>query len=70
MAAAFEALGSSNAAVLTARNRGQPVRQKRPMRVTVVKTKWSTRRACAVSAQWGLVLWWRESWIMQLSENA
>ena len=50
MADAFEALGSSNAAVLTARNSGQPVRQKRRMRVTVVKTKWSARRTCAVSA--------------------
>ena len=53
MAAAFEALGSSNAAVLTACTSSQPVLQKRPMRVTVVKTKWSARRTCAVSAHWG-----------------
>ena len=57
MAAAFEALGSSNAAVLTARKSSQLVRRKRRMRVTVVKTKWSVRRTCAVSAQWGRVLW-------------
>ena len=37
--------------VVTAGPSSQPVRQKRPMRVTEVKTKWSTRRACAVSAQ-------------------
>ena len=57
MADAFEALGSSNAAVLKARKSSQPVRQKRRKRVTVVKTKWSARRTCAVSAQWGRVLW-------------
>lgn len=57
MAAAFEVLGSSNTAVVTAFTSSQPVRQKRPMRVTVVKTKWSARRTCAVSAQWGRVLW-------------
>ncbi len=57
MAAAFEVLGSSNAAVVTACTSSQPVSQKRPMRVTVVKTKWSARRTCAVSAQWGRVLW-------------
>jgi hypothetical protein len=56
MAAAFEVLGSSNAAVVTAFTSSQPVRQKRPMRVTVVKTKWSARRTCAVYAQWGRVL--------------
>lgn len=39
MAAAFEVLGISNAAVLKARKSSQPVRQKRPMRVTEVKIK-------------------------------
>jgi hypothetical protein len=58
MAASFEALGSSNTAVLTVRKSSQPVRQKRRMRVTVVKTKWSARRTGAVSVQWGRVLWW------------
>ena len=29
----------------------QPVRQKRPMRVTGVKTKWSARKVCAMSPQ-------------------
>ena len=43
--------------VLTAFTSSQPVRQKRPMRVTEVKTKWGTRKVCAVSAQWGRVLW-------------
>ena len=43
--------------VVTACMSSQPVRQKRPMRVTEVKTKWSARRTCAVSAQWGRVLW-------------
>ena len=64
MAAAFDALGSSNATVLTARTGSQPVRQKRAMRVTGVKTKWNTWRACAVSAQWGRVLRRHESYIM------
>jgi hypothetical protein len=64
MAAAFEALGSSNATVLTARTGSQPVRQKRAMRVTGVKTKWSARKTCAVSAQWGRVLRRYESYIM------
>ena len=32
--------------VVTAFTSSQPVRQKRPMRVTEVKTKWSTRRVC------------------------
>ena len=51
LAAAFEALESSHAAVLTARKSSQPVRQKRRMHVTVVKTKWSALRACTVPAQ-------------------
>ena len=64
MAAALEALASSNATVLTARTGSQPVRQKRAMRVTGVQTKWNTWRACAVFAQWGLVLRRHESYIM------
>ena len=36
--------------VVTACMSSQPVRQKRPMRVTGVKTKWSTWKVCAVSA--------------------
>jgi hypothetical protein len=37
--------------VVTACASSQPVRQKRLMRVTGVKTKWSARKVCAVSAQ-------------------
>ncbi len=37
--------------VATACKNNQPVRHKRPMRVTEVKTKWGTRKICAVSAQ-------------------
>ncbi len=36
--------------VVTACASSQPVRQKRPMRVTEVKTKWSAWKVCAVSA--------------------
>ncbi len=57
LAVAFEALGSSSAAVLTACKSSQPVRQKRPMRVTGIKTKWCLKCGCTVSTQWGRVLW-------------
>ena len=50
--------------VVTACMSSQPVRQKRPMRVTEVKTKWSTRRVCAVLAQWMRVQSSCESYIM------
>jgi hypothetical protein len=37
--------------VVTACKNSQPVRQKRPVRVTEVKTKWATWKVCVVSAQ-------------------
>ena len=40
------------------------------MRVAVVKTKWSTRTACAVVARWGRVLSRCERYMMSLSINA
>ena len=57
-------------AVVTVCTGSQLVRQKRPMCVTEVKTKWSTRRACAVSAQLRCVQSSCESYMMELSETA
>ena len=56
-------------AVVTVCTSSQLVRQKRPLRVTEVKTKWGAWRVCTVSGQLRCIQSSCESYMTELSKN-